>query len=275
MSIALVRRVLAGSALTALVVLLSACASGSLPQGGTPRESVETRPVSPNPGDPERRAQARLELASLYFSRGQHQTALDEIAQALAARPDLPEAVALQALVRAATGDIAGAESSFARAMRLAPGDGNVIHNHGWFLCQQRRFGEAHAAFEKALAAPRYDGQSRTLLAQGVCMAREERWAEAERALSRSYEFDPANPVTAYNLAEVLLRRGELARARFYVGRVNAVPEQVNAQSLWLAARIERRLGNLDAVRDLGRQMRERFPQAPETLLFERGRFDD
>ena len=30
-----------------------------------------------------------------------------------------------------------------------------------------------------------------------------------------------------------------------------------------------------DAVRDLGRQMRERFPQAPETLLFERGRFDD
>jgi type IV pilus assembly protein PilF len=266
---------LAASALASVASLLAACASGNLPQGGTPRESVETRPVSPNPGDPDRRAQARLELASLYFSRGQHQTALDEIAQALAARPDLPEAVALEALVRAATGDIAGAEASFAKAKRLAPGDGNVIHNHAWFLCQQRRFGEAQAAFEQALTMPRYDGQSRTLLAQGVCLAREQRWPEAERTLSRSYEFDPANPVTAYNLAEVLLRRGELTRARFYVGRVNAVPEQVNAQSLWLAARIERRLGNLDAMRELGRQMRERFPQAPETLLFERGRFDD
>lgn len=266
---------LAAPLLALAVALLSACASGSLPQGGTPRESVETRPVSPNPGDPERRAQARLELASLYFSRGQHQTALDEIAQALAARPDLPEAVALQALVRAATGDIAGAEASFARAMRLAPADGNVVHNHGWFLCQQRRFGEAQAAFDRAMSMPRYDGQARTLFVQGVCLAREERWAEAERALSRSYEFDPANPVTAYNLAEVLLRRGELARARFYVGRVNAIPEQVSAQSLWLAARVERRLGNLDGMRDLGRQLRERFPQAPETLLFERGRFDD
>ncbi len=268
-------RVLLAAVVAVLAVLASACSTTTLPQGGTPRETVETRPVSPNPGDPERRAQARLELAALYFSRGQHQTALDEIRQALSARPDLPEAVALRALVLAATGDPRGAEDSFRRAMQLSPGDGGVVHNYAWFLCQERRYPEAQAQFERAFALPRYDGQARTLLAQGVCLAREQRWAEAERVLSRSYEFDPANPVTAFNLSEVLLRRGELTRAKFYVGRINAVPEQVNAQSLWLALRIERRLGNLDAVRDLGRQLRERYPQAPETLLFERGRFDD
>ena len=68
--------------------------------------------------------------------------------------------------------------------------------------------------------------------------------ADAERTLSRSYELDPGNPVTAYNLAEVLLQRGEFERARFYIGRVNESPTQSNAQSLWLAARIERKLGN-------------------------------
>ena len=99
--------------------------------------------------------------------------------------------------------------------------------------------------------------------------------ADAEKTLSRSYELDPSSPVTAYNLAEVLLRRGELERARFYVGRINAVPQQVNAQSLWLAARIERRLGNTSAMMDFGRQLRDRFPQSTETLQFERGRFDD
>jgi type IV pilus assembly protein PilF len=108
-----------------------------------------------------------------------------------------------------------------------------------------------------------------------VCQARAGRWAEAERTLSRSYELDPANPVTAYNLAEVLMRLGELERARFYVRRINGVPEYVSAQSLWLAARIERRLGNTEAVAELGRQLRDRYPQSTETLQFERGRFDE
>ena len=76
-------------------------------------------------------------------------------------------------------------------------------------------------------------------------------------------------------LRVLLLRRGELERARFYVRRINSLPDQVTAQSLWLAARIERRLGNMEGLQDFGRQLRERFPQSPETLQFERGRFED
>jgi type IV pilus assembly protein PilF len=87
--------------------------------------------------------------------------------------------------------------------------------------------------------------------------------------------LDPSNPATAYNLSDVLLRRGDLQRARFYVGRINAVREQSNAQSLWLAARIEHGLGNETALQDFGRQLRERFPQSTEALQFERGRFDE
>ena len=81
--------------------------------------------------------------------------------------------------------------------------------------------------------------------------------------------------MTAYNLGDVLLRRGELERARFYVRRINQVPEAVTAQSLWLAARIERRIGNMDGLQDYGRQLRDRFPQSTEALQYERGRFDE
>ncbi|MFO1269403.1 MAG: hypothetical protein U1F67_23205 [Rubrivivax sp.] len=49
----------------------------------------------------------------------------------------------------------------------------------------------------------------------------------------------------------------------------------MTAQSLWLAARIERRLGNMEGVQDFGRLLRERFPQSPEALQYERGRFDE
>ncbi len=250
-------------------LLLGACATYT--QGPDGREVR----VQNEPADPVRRAKARLELAGLYFSRGQLPTALDEIKTALAAKPDLPDAYALRGLVQAAMGDARLAEESFQRALQLAPQDGGTMHNLAWFLCQQRRFAEADAQFDRALAQPQYRDGARTMLAQGVCQARAERWTEAERSLGRSYELDPSNPVTAFNLAEVLVRRGELERARFYVRRINALPEQVTAQSLWLAARIERRLGNLDALQEQGRLLRERFPQAAETFQFERGRFDD
>ncbi len=251
------------------LTLLSACSTTT-----TVTENRDTRAAS-EPADPERRARVRLELAGLYFGRGQSATALDEIKQALAAKPDLPEAYSLRGLIHASLGEVVQAEDSFKRALELNARDADAMHNYGWFLCQQKRHPEADALFERALAEPQYRDTIRSLLAQGVCQARAGRWTEAERTLSRSYELDPANPVTAFNLSEVLLRRGELERARFYAGRINAQPELSSAQSLWLAARIERRLGNLPAVQDLGRQLRDRFPQSNEALLYERGRFDE
>jgi type IV pilus assembly protein PilF len=262
------RATVAALLLTA-AALLAACTTTT--RDGEGREiRVDTEQVNP-----ERRAQVRLELAGLYFSRGQAATALAEVQQALAAKPDLAEAYSLRGLIYASLGDAALADESFRRAQQLRPRDADVMHNYGWFLCQQRRFDEAEAQFNNAVAQPQYRDIVRTLLTQGVCQARAGRWADAERTLARSYQLDPTNPQTAYSLADVLLRRGELERARFYVQRVNGRAELVTAQSLWLAARIERRIGNLDGMRDLGRQLRERFPQSPEALQFERGSFDE
>jgi type IV pilus assembly protein PilF len=39
--------------------------------------------------------------------------------------------------------------------------------------------------------------------------------------------------------------------------------------------RIEHRLGNPRGVDEYGAQLKSRYPTAPETLAYERGRFDD
>ena len=260
-------------ALAMVLTLLAACSTTTTTTSPAAAPSRDVRSTGDTP-DPVRRAQARLELAGLYFARGQAETALSELKEALAAKPDLPEAYSLRGLVYASLGDAARADDSFRRALDFSPRSADVMHNYGWFLCQERRFELADAQFERALAQPTYRDGARTLLAQGVCRARAGRWSDAERSLLRSYELDPANPFTAFSLSEVLLQRGELDRARFYVQRINAQPELATAQSLWLAARIERRLGNVGAVQDLGRQLRDRFPQSLEALQFEQGRFD-
>jgi type IV pilus assembly protein PilF len=253
------------------VVAMAGCATKSEVTTIPGNESRQLDVVA----DPARGAQLRLELAAAYLERGQSRVALQELRSAMAAKPDLPGAHSLAGLIHASLGDLRQAEDSFQRALQVDPKDADAMHNYGWWLCQQRRFDEADAMFVRAMAQPQYRDVVRSLRAQGVCMARAGRWADAERVLSRTYQLDPSNATTAYNLSEVLLRRGELERARFYIGRLNAVPEWSNAQSLWLAARIERRLGNLAALQDFGRQLRERFPQSAEALQFEQGRFDD
>ncbi len=264
-------RVRSWLALAALLCGLAGCVSAP---SSTATGDREPRTAS-DQSDPERRARVRLELAGLYLARGQNSTALDEIKRAIAAKPDLAESYSLRGLIYASMGEPGLAEESFQRALQLAPRDGDAMHNFGWFLCQQKRYPDADAQFSAALQQTQYREVVRTLLAQGVCQARAGRWVEAEQSLSRSYQLDPSNPVTAYNLSEVLARRGEFDRARFYVGRINAVPELTTAQSLWLAARIERGLGNQQSVQDYGRKLLDRYPQSDEASKFERGRFDE
>jgi type IV pilus assembly protein PilF len=265
-------RVLAG-VLVVLAVLMAAALGGCATAPG--QGALEDIKTSSDQTDADKRARVRMELAAGYFSRGQAATALDEVKLALAARPDMPEAFNLRGLIYASMGEPRLAEESFRRALQLAPRDADAMNNFAWFLCQSGRLPEADVLFKQALAQPQYRDTVRTLLAQGICLARGQRWPEAEAALSGAYELDPGNPVSGFHLSEFLFRKGEYERARFYIRRVNQRREFASAQSLWLAVRVERRLGDLVAMRSWGQQLQERFPQSAETLMYERGRFDD
>ncbi|HWH84349.1 MAG TPA: type IV pilus biogenesis/stability protein PilW [Burkholderiaceae bacterium] len=225
--------------------------------------------------DASKRARIRLELASAYFGQGQTTTALDQVKLALQADPNSAPAYNLRGLIYANLGDDALAQESFRRALQLNPRDADAMQNYGYYLCQKQRYPEAAALFDQALAMPQYRDQIRTLVTKGVCEAHAGQLPEAEATLTRAYQLDPANPSTAVNLAEVLYRRGEYERARFYIRRVNAVASYTGAQTLWLAARIERRLGNRTGATDLGEQLRRRFPDSREASSFERGQFDE
>ncbi|NIC39780.1 tetratricopeptide repeat protein, partial [Aquabacterium sp. A08] len=135
----------------------------------------------------------------------------------------------------------------FAQALRLAPRDGDTLHNLGWMYCQDGRHADATAAFQRALQSPNYAAASRTWMTQGVCQARAGQAQEAEQSLLRSFELDAGNPITVYNLSLLLHQRGESERARFYLRRLNN-SELANAESLWLGIKIENRLQNREAA---------------------------
>ena len=189
--------------------------------------------------------------------------------------PNSVEAYNLRGLIFARLADDAQADESFKRALQINPRDADTLHNYGWYQCQQRRYAEAQALFTQVQALPQFRDAPRVLLVQGVCQARAGQMAEAERSLARAFEVDPSNVAVQVNLAEVLYRRGELERARFYIKRVNNQPDQSNAQTLWLAAKIEHAAKQQHALDELGAQLHRRFPQSREAAAFEQGRFDE
>jgi len=224
--------------------------------------------------DARRRARIRLELAANYLQMGQANVALEEVRQALATDPGYADAYHLRGLVYMALADLALADDSLKRAQAMRPADPDIMHNYGWLLCQRQQYDQAQQQFERALNVPTYAARSKTLMSQGLCYQKAGRVAEAEKALLRAYETDAGNPVVGYHLASILLARGEARRAQFYIRRVNN-GEFANAESLWLGVKVERALGDSVAMRQLGEQLHKRFPEAKETLAFERGAFDE
>jgi type IV pilus assembly protein PilF len=254
-----------------LLLALGGCASTTSPGDAGSGRDIMTESDEP---EARKRARIRMELAVGYFEQGQTNVALDELKQVIASDPTFPDAYNLRGLIYMRLNDMRQAEDSFRHAVALNPRDGNVQHNYGWLLCQQARYEEAARAYEVAMANPMYAGRAKTLMAQGLCEARAGRTAEAERSLARSYELDAGNPVTGYNLAGLLFRRGDFTRAQFYIRRLNN-SDLANAETLWLGVKVERRLGDRVAMRQLAEQLRKRFPKSREAAAYERGAFDE
>jgi len=224
--------------------------------------------------DTRKRARIRLALASNYFEQGQTTVALDEIKQSLAADPSYLPAYVLRGLVYMRLNNSELAEDSFKRALQINPRDGDTLHYYGWFVCESGRHAQAFALFNRALGSPNYGGRVMTYLAKGICLTRAGQLTEAEASFTKSYELDAANPITGYNLAALLYRRGDNNRAQFTIRRINN-GEFSNAETLWLGIRVERRLGNAAAVEQLVQQLGRRYPQSPQWTLYQRGSFDE
>lgn len=264
-----------------LLILLACCMvsvifSGCSTQTTSANASAgRSEIVTDSDETPERkRARIRVELALGYFEQGKTNIALDEIKQAIAADPNFSDSYSLRGLVYMRLNDFGFAEDSFKKALSIKPKDANILHNLGWLKCQQGQFSQAVQIFSDALSDPLYGGRAKTLMAQGLCQAKAGMDREAEASLIKAYEFDAANPVTGYNLASLLLKRGDFVRAQFYIRRLNN-SEFANAESLWLGVKIENRLGNAEARQQLGAQLEKRFSQSHQAELYRSAAFND
>ncbi|WP_229429062.1 type IV pilus biogenesis/stability protein PilW [Massilia sp. ST3] len=255
-----------------LLTLLAACAGpGGASAGGELKTASDVTAV-------EKRAQIRVQLAVGYYQEGKYDIALDEVKQAIAVYPEYAEAYGLRALIYTEMGQLALADENYQHALRIAPGNPALSNNYGSFLCQSlNKPAEAMRHFDTALKNPAYATPVRALVNAGVCSIKNRNIDAAERYLLDALRLNPDLQATNAGLARVYFERRDYQRAGFFINRLidTAKLDTLPADTLWLAMRVQRKLGDRTHEASLAAQLRKRFPGSPEYAAFERGAFDE
>lgn len=260
--------------LTALV--LGGCASGGgvAANGGSTRELKTASDQSAQ----EKRAAIRMQLAVGYYQDGKYEVALDEIKQAIAANPDAADAYGMRALIYTAMNETTLADENYQRALRLAPNNPDLANNYGSFLCATGgKPAQAMTYFDLALKNRMYATPISALVNAGNCSLKTRQYAAAEKYFTEALRYDPDLAQSNAGLSRAYYERHDYQRAGFYINRLTTTSklESLSAETLWLAIRVARRLGDRTLEASLTGQLQRRFPGSPENTALQRGAFDE
>lgn len=253
-----------------LLILLAGCtATGS----GSGQGAQQAASAKPPESEQQQRAKVHTELGSLYMLDGRSAIALEEARIALSVDPNYAPAYNLLGLTHMVLNEPRLAEDNFEKALGLAPGDPEISNNFGWFLCQNGREQRAIAYFMAAARNPLYTTPTKPFTNAGVCSVRLKDDKAAEDYLLTALRLSPTNTQALFWLADIAYRQGRHPEARQWATDIEKMMEPT-AEVIWLALRIERKLGNREAEARYASQMRRRFPGSAEHRLLTQGHYE-
>lgn len=213
-------------------------------------------------------AKVRTELAAAYYARAQYSVALEEVAKAMRADSGYAPAYNVRGLVHMALLEDAEAESDFRRALDLDPANSDTHNNYGWFLCQRGREGESVKHFLTAAKDPLYETPATAWLNAGICSKKAGQLQDAGIYLQRALVLQPDLPKALVELAGLAFINGDYAGAKSSFARFEkAASAPLTAENLFLAVRIERKLGNRVAENGYAARLKKGFPDSRESKM--------
>jgi type IV pilus assembly protein PilF len=258
-----------------LVLQMQACSSRAISQAEVDKLT------QPEPDSVRLRAIRRITLASAYFSQEQMDAAMQETRAALQIDPDFAQAYSLLGLIHQRANNLELAQQSFDTALRLGArvstsGDemGAVLHNYGWYLCQQAKYAAAQYQFAMALSQPGYRQLGQTWLVNGVCQVRSKQAVQARNSFEKALSFSPNDPTARYELALLDWQDGNAFQARQMLGNINS-SAQATPASLWLGVLLARALKSDTELNNLGERLAQRFPNSQQAAAWLARKFDD
>lgn len=259
-----------------VLLALGACRSSGQ-RSGAEGDQVGTQPrpqQQPSPASPAERARAHTDLGVNYLQVGRFAVALQELNEALAADPNFVPAHNALGLLHMELREDDKAKASFDKALRIDPADSETNNNYGLFVCNRGKPKESIKYFLAALKNPLYATPEDSYVNAGICSRRAGDVDTAQLYFERAIAAQPNDGRALVNLAQVHLERRQFNVARSYLNRYMQSIKSPDAGTLMLGVRIEQALGDRAAVMSYGAQLKEKFPDSPETRQFNEGRYE-
>lgn len=254
----------------AAIALLAGCAGGSAMSDRAAEPAISQQAAV---NDAQKSAKVHTELGSLYFQRANYAVALDEAKVALESDPNYAPAHNLMGLTYMQLRENGPAEKSFEQALSLAASDPEINNSFGWFLCQTGQEQRSLKYFHTAIKSPLYATPAMPYANAGVCALRMKDDAAAEEYFNKALRLDGQNRRAIFFLADIAYRQGRLGVARLHLVELHKLIES-SPESLWLALRTERKLGDRAAETRYATQLQRQYPAAAETQKLIQGQYE-
>ncbi len=257
--------------LLVLLVFIAGCANRA--PSPPPVLEAKKQTATEIAADARYRAQIHSELAANYYSRRQFDIALDELNIAVSSDAKYFPAYNMFGLTYMELGEDRLAEENFAKALKLAPNNSDVNNNYGWYLCSRKREKESIAYFLNAVKDPLYTQPHKPFNNAGICARRMGDNVQAEDYFRRALRLAPDDPQIHLQLADLNFARNNLPQARLHLTRVLEF-SNASAEVLWLAVRMNRKMGDRNAEASNALKLKQRYPESREAKLLISGKYD-
>ena len=226
-----------------------------------------TESTEPQKWDPEKRADAHVQLGLDYLRRDQYEVAREELDLALSIDPDSDRAHHGKALLMAETGYPEEAAAGFARAVRINPQNHVAVNDYGIFLCQQGKYDDGLEVLQGIVDRADNRVRSTTWLGMGLCHYSADRWEESQEYLRQVLQVSPGLPQALEPMADMSYRTGNYLSSRAFVERFVATGS-VTEGILVTGANTELQLGDVDKARQYVSELRRLYPESPYIAAF-------
>lgn len=239
--------------LLALFLMVAGCAS-SQPEPQFDKENKKASAVN-------------TKLGLNYLRNGDLQTAKEKLDKAIKQNPDNADAHGAYALLSMRLNKPDQAREHFETALDQKPDDPQLLNNYGTFLCEQGDHSEGIERFLRAADNPLYDTPAYAYANAGRCAREAGQIDKARKYLRKALEADSRMGSALLELARLEYEQGRLRQSRKYLERYHNVATEA-PDSLWLAIRIERRLGDRQEAEALGKRLVREYPDSEQANRF-------